>query len=138
MEAKDISFDYIKVGDNFSFNRTWEDKDIVDFSILSGDKNPLHLDEKYAETTSFKRRIVHGMLVSSLFSTFVGMYLPGKRCLYLKQSISFKKPVFIGDTVTAYGVVLSKSESTKILTLSTIIKKEEEIVIEGEAQVQVI
>ena len=138
MEAKDISFDYIKVGDNFSFNRTWEDKDIVDFSILSGDKNPLHLDEKYAETTSFKRRIVHGMLVSSLFSTLVGMYLPGKRCLYLKQSISFKKPVFIGDTVTAYGVVLSKSESTKILTLSTIIKKEEEIVIEGEAQVQVI
>lgn len=138
MTPRDLSFDDIKIGDTATFSRTWVEKDIQQFAELCGDKNPLHMDESYAKTTQFKQRVVHGMLVGSLCSTLVGLYLPGKHSLYLKQDFSFKKPVFIGDTTEIFGIVVSKSESTRIIFLSIIIKKEQEVVIEGNASVQVI
>lgn len=138
MKASDLTINDINVGDQSSFDRTFSENDVQVFSELSGDINPLHTDEKYANTTAFKKRLVHGMLVGSLCSRLVGMYLPGKRCLYLKQTLSFKRPVFIGDTVKVCGKVISKSEVTKILTIIINIKKGEEIVMEGEANVQVL
>lgn len=138
MKAKELSFDEIKVGDTDSFSRTWTEEDIIAFAKLSGDHNPLHTDDSYAKGTQFGQRLVHGMLLGSLCSRFVGMYIPGKNCLYLNQTLSFKKPVFIGDAVEVVGTVTSKSESTKILSISIIIKKGEEVVVEGEAKVQVI
>lgn len=138
MKANDFSINDIKVGDKASFTRKWTDEDVQIFSNLSGDNNPLHLDDEYAASTSFKKRLVHGMLVGSLFSTLVGMYIPGKRCLYVDQKISFKKPVFIGDTVEASSVVLAKSESTGVLTISMKIKCNDEVVVLGEAHVKVI
>ena len=138
MEAKNLSFDEIKVGDTVSFTRTLSEKDVNTFAELSGDLNPLHTDTAYAETTIFKQRIVHGMLTASLFSTLVGMYLPGKKCLYINQSLFFKHPVYIDDTVAVYGTVIAKSEVTKILTLSTVAKKGDVVVLEGEAKVQVL
>ena len=138
MDAVDLSFDEIKVGDTASFSRMWTEEDVTQFAELSGDKNPLHRDEGYAKTTAFGQRLVHGMLLGSLCSTLVGMYLPGKKCLYLSQTLVFKKPVFIGDTVGVTGVVTSKSESTKILSVSIVMKKDEVTVVEGEAQVQMI
>lgn len=138
MEAKDLAIDDITVGDNASFDRMFSEKDVEVFSELSGDTNPLHMDDVYARATSFKQRLVHGMLVGSLCSALVGMYLPGKRCLYLRQTLSFKKPVFIGDTVTVFGRIIAKSETTKVLTIAIHIKKGEDIVLEGEAYVQVL
>lgn len=138
MDTKDLSFDEIKVNDSASFSRTWTEKDVAIFSKLSGDANPLHMDDAYARTTSFGRRLVHGMLVASLCSRFVGMYLPGKRCLYLSQTLFFKRPVFVGDTVSVFGSVIAKSEVTKILTISMVIKKGEEVVVEGETHARVL
>lgn len=138
MSPRDLSIDDINVGDTAEFERTWSDSDVADFARISGDINPLHTDDEYASTTKFKKRLVHGMLLGALCSTFVSMYLPGKRCLYLKQDISFKKPVFIGDTVKISGKVVAKSSSTGILTISINISRDIDIVATGEAHVQVI
>jgi 3-hydroxybutyryl-CoA dehydratase len=137
-EVKDLSMDDITVGDISSFSRTWTEEDVLSFSKLSGDINPLHLDESYAQTTQFGRRLVHGMLVASLCSRLVGVYLPGKRCLYLGQTLLFKKPVYIGDTITVTGTVMSKSIATKILSISISMTREGEEVLAGEARVQVL
>lgn len=138
MNARELSFEEINIGDTDSFSRTWTEEDVIAFANLSGDNNPLHTDDSYAKGTKFGQRLVHGMLLGSLFSRFVGMYIPGKNCLYLSQSLIFKNPVFIGDEIEVIGKVISKSESTKILSISIIMKKGEEIVVEGEAKVQVI
>ena len=138
MKAKELSLENIKVGDEVSFNRVFTEKNIKDFAKLSGDKNPLHLDKKYAAQTKFKQRLVYGMLVGSLCSTLVGMYLPGKKCLYLGQTLIFKNPVFIGDELTIYGIVTSKSVSTGILEISISIKKQNTEVVSGLAKVAVI
>ena len=138
MEACDISFDELRVGDTATISRTWSEDDVMVFAQLSGDENPLHMDAVYADTTQFKNRLVHGMLVGSLCSTLVGMHIPGKRCLYLTQSLSFKKPVFIGDTTEATVLVTAKSESTRVLGLSLTITCRDSVVIEGEAQVAVL
>jgi acyl dehydratase len=128
----------IQIGDTASFDRLWKEEDILTFAALSGDTNPLHMDDEYAQTTQFKRRLVHGMLVASLCSTLVGMHIPGKRCLYLSQSLFFKNPVYIGDTVTITGTVTAKSLSTKIVSIAISIRRGEEEVLEGEARVQVL
>jgi acyl dehydratase len=138
MEAQDFALEDIHVGDTASFSRTWTEEDVLSFAKLSGDVNPLHTDSIYAETTQFKERLVHGMLVASLCSTFVGMYIPGKRCLYINQTVSFKKPVFIGDTVVVTGTVIAISNATKIVTISISIKKGDEEVLVGEARAQVL
>lgn len=138
MKPKDISFENIFIGDSAFFERTLSDEDVRTFALLSGDMNPLHLDEEYAKTTKFKRRLVYGMLLGSLCSALVGTYLPGKRCLYLRQTLSFKKPVFVGDTVIIHGTVKTKSMSTKIVEILISITKNGEEVVEGMATVQMI
>ena len=138
MNSKNLSIDDIKVGDSASFSRVFTEKDVDTFAGLSGDFNPLHTDEEYAKTTKFKQRIIHGMLVGGLCSTLVGMYLPGKRCLYLGQTLSFKKPVYISDKLTIYGSVVYKSIATKMLDIKISIKNEKEEVVSGMATVQII
>jgi acyl dehydratase len=138
MEAKDLLLSDIAVGDTAMCSRTWEAGDVARFAELSGDGNPLHMSEVYAETTRFSQRLVHGMLVGSLCSQVLGMQLPGKRCLYLQQNLTFKQPIFIGETTTLTATVLSKSESTQILSIGIVIKKNDSIVIIGEALVQVL
>jgi 3-hydroxybutyryl-CoA dehydratase len=138
MKLNEFTFDEISVGQVEKYSRIWKEEDIISFASLSGDSNPLHLDNEYAKTTQFKKCLVHGMLVASTCSTLVGMYLPGKKCLYLSQSLVFKKPVFIGDTTETIGTVIAKSFSTKIITLHIHIKKGEELVTEGEARVQIL
>lgn len=138
MTPRELAMDDIHVGDTASFSRTWAEEDVTSFANLSGDTNPLHIDKDYAATTVFKKRVVHGMLLGSLCSRFVGMYLPGKRCLYLHQTLAFKKAVFINDTVDVVGTVTAKSEVTKILTIAISIKRNEDVVMTGEAHVQVL
>ena len=138
MKPKDLSINDIKIGDSATFSRIFTEDDVNNFAELSGDFNPLHMEEKYAETTKFKHRIVHGMLVGSLCSTLVGMYLPGKRCLYLSQTLSFKKPVYINDKLFVSGNVLNVSISTNVLEIGISIKNSKEEVLNGIAKVQVI
>lgn len=138
MEARNLTFADISVGDTASFERIVSSEDVHAFAQISGDKNPLHSDPVYAETTLFKRPIVHGMLLGSLCSTLVGMYLPGKRCLYLSQTLAFKKPVYAGDTVVVQGTVVAKSISTHVLTISISIQCGKEEVVGGSAMVRVL
>jgi len=138
MEARDLQLKDITVGDTSSFERTISEGDIAAFAEISGDYNPLHMDAKYAAQTSFGRPVVHGMFLGALCSSFVGMYLPGKRCLYMSQSLQFKKPVYAGDTVIVTGTVRSKSVATRVLSISISIRRDEEEVAVGEAQVQVL
>jgi len=135
---KDLTLNMIKVGDTASFERAFSDDDVRTFARLSGDENPLHLDDTYAKTTKFGRRIVHGMLLGGLCSALVGMYLPGKRCLYLGQTLTFKKPVFIGDLVTVSGTVVSISASTRIVEIEISMRTKDGEVASGTATVQVL
>mgnify|MGYP002641342811 CR=1 FL=1 len=124
----------IKVGDSASISKSFSDADVRKFAEISGDKNPVHLDDDYAAQTQFKKRLVHGMLAASLISAVLGTELPGEGCIYLSQSINFRAPVFIGDTVTATVTVIKVREDKPIVTLETVCKNQDDVVvIEGEA-----
>ena len=131
-----LDFAEIKIGMEKKFTIEITESMIENFANLSGDYNPLHMDEDYAKTTSFKKRVCHGMLLSSFFSKLVGMYLPGQNALYLAQSLKFPKPCFINEKVTIAGKIISKSESTQIITLkTTIVNESGEYLVDGDAKV---
>ena len=119
----DFTLDSIKVGQKQSFYQIITESLIDDFAKISGDYNPLHMDQKYALNTSFEKRVCHGMLLASFFSKLIGMYLPGKNALYFSQSLQFRSPCFIDDEVFVEGEVLEKSNSTRIITVKTTIEK---------------
>ena len=124
----------IKVGDSASITKSFSDEDVRKFAEISGDKNPVHLDDEYAAQTQFKKRLVHGMLTAGLISAVLGTDLPGEGSIYLSQSINFQAPVFIGDTITATVTVIKIREGKPIITLETICKNQDDlVVIKGEA-----
>lgn len=126
----------LKVGDSASRTKTITDADVQDFARASGDTNPVHLDEDYAATTRFGRRIAHGMLTGSLISAVLGNDLPGNGSIYLGQEFKFKAPVFIGDTITATVEVTAYREEKRIATLKTTCTNQDgAVVLEGEAVV---
>jgi 3-hydroxybutyryl-CoA dehydratase len=96
-----------ETGQHVTFTKTFSEEDVRHFIEITGDVNPLHVDESFASKTQFGRRVLHGMLTASILSTMVGMFLPGKGAIYRSQTIHFLKPVHIGDTVTAHFVVRS-------------------------------
>lgn len=120
----------ISIGDSESFDVLIDEEKVSQFIRLSGDDNPLHTDISFAEKKGYKKPIVHGMLLASFFSKLVGKYFLCDDNLYLSQSLNFKKPVLIGETVTISGIIRSKSESLKILEIATIVtnNKNEEVV----------
>ena len=128
----------LKVGDTASVTREITDHDIQTFAILSGDRNPVHLDESFAQTTRFGRRIAHGMLGASLISAAIGTQLPGTGSIYLSQTLKFLQPVYIGDTLTVRITVQKVREEKSIVTLETVCENQNsETVISGEAVVLV-
>jgi 3-hydroxybutyryl-CoA dehydratase len=137
-KLSEYSFDEIEIGLNHNFEIIITKKLIEDFAKISGDFNPLHMDEQYAKKSKFGRRICHGMLLSSFFSKLIGMYLPGKNALYFSQNLNFMEPCFMDDKIFVRGEVIDKSESTRMIKIKTTIKNEEEkLLIEGIAQVLV-
>ncbi len=124
----------IKIGDSASISKTFNDADVRSFAEISGDKNPIHLDEEYAAKTQFEKRLVHGMLTAGLISAVLGTELPGDGRIYLSELINFRAPVFIGDTISAKVTVVKIREEKPIVTLETICKNQDDVVvIEGEA-----
>ena len=111
--------------------------DIEAFADLSGDRNPVHLDEAYAAATSFKGRIAHGMLSAAYISAILGMDLPGPGAIYLSQNLAFKRPVRIGDTVLARATVIAIDTDKARVTLKTECLVNDKVVIDGEATVMV-
>ena len=132
----EYSFNEIEIGFKKNFEVTITEPMLSDFAKLSGDYNPLHMNEEYASSTSFKKRVCNGMFLATFFSRLVGMYLPGKHALYFSQSLNFINPCFVGDKITIEGKVVDKSVATKIITLKTTITNESsERIIDGEARV---
>ena len=128
----------IKLGEKASITNKFSEDDVRLFAKISTDTNPLHLDEYYAANTIFKTRIVHGVLVGSLFSSIIGTILPGEGSIYLSQTYSFKKPIFINEAVKAEVEVTNIREDKPIITLKTICYNSKgEIAIEGEAVVMI-
>ena len=129
-----MKFDEIEIGQKAEYVRTITEHDIELFAEVSGDLNPVHMDEKYAKNTMFKGRIAHGMLSVSFISTTLANQLPGPGTIYLKQEVFFKRPVRIGDTITTQVEVINKNEEKKRLSLkTTCLNQQEEIVVTGEA-----
>jgi len=125
-----------KVGYSVQLTKTFGDAEIEKFAELTGDRNPLHMDEAFAAGTRFKRRIAQGILSASLISTCVGMHLPGTGAIYLDQTLRFVKPVYVGDTVTLTATVSHIREDKPLLRLATIWTNQHgQKVIEGEAHV---
>ncbi|MDG4717647.1 MULTISPECIES: MaoC family dehydratase [Thalassospira] len=127
----------LEVGLSASYGKTVTETDIVMFAGLSGDTNPVHLNEEFAQTTMFKGRIAHGMLSAGFISTVLGTRLPGPGTIYLSQNLQFKAPVRIGDTVTARVVVRELIPAKKRAILETNCYVGDTCVIAGEATVMV-
>lgn len=139
MEIANIKFEDIKIGDSAEFEVTLTFDDARNFAKLSGDFNPLHLEAEFAANTQFRKPIIQGMLLASLFSRLVGMYLPGKKALYMSQTLVFRNPVYFGDKLFVSGKVTAKSESARIIKILTVIKNEkEQIVLDGEARATIL
>ncbi len=126
----------IQVGDSASMNKVVTDQDVRTFAEISGDRNPVHLDDDYAATTFFKKRIAHGALTGGLISAILGMLLPGPGTIYLSQTYNFKAPVYIGDEITARVEVIAYRGDKRITTLKTeIFNQHNVLVLQGEAVV---
>jgi 3-hydroxybutyryl-CoA dehydratase len=130
-------FEEIQIGMSASFAKTVTEADIMAFAGLSGDFNPVHINEEFASQTMFKGRIAHGMLSVGFISTVLGMKLPGPGCIYVNQSLKFKAPVRIGDTVTARVEVISTVPEKKFVVLKTSCTVAGKTVIDGEATLMV-
>ena len=125
-----------KIGDSAQLSKTVKDEDIRIFAEVTGDKNPLHLDDEFASKTIFKRRIAHGILTAALISSVIGNRLPGNGTIYLSQTLNFLAPVYVGDEVTAKVEVLQVLKEGKRLRLKTqVINQNGTVVVDGEALV---
>ena len=116
-QLSNYTYDEITIGQTASHTTKVTDKDVRLFAAVSGDVNPVHLDEAYAATTQFKDRIAHGMLTGAVISAAIAMNLPGPGTIYLGQSLRFRAPVKIGDEITVQLEVTDKRDDRKFVTL---------------------
>lgn len=129
---KPAQIDDFEPGQHVTFTKTFTEDDVRRFIEITGDVNPLHVDDSFAASTKFGRRVLHGMLTASILSTMVGMLLPGPGAIYRAQTITFLRPVHIGDTVTAHFVVRSVDRARHRLQIDSWIENEAgERVLEG-------
>lgn len=129
--------DDLEVGMSASYSQTISEADIKQFAGFSGDRNPVHLDEEYAQASRFKQRIAHGMISSSFFSALFGTKLPGEGCVYVSQSLKFRKPVYIDDTVTATVIIERIEKEKRRVFFNTYCKVGRQKVITGEAEIYI-
>ena len=130
-------YEEFRVGDRATFAKTITDAEIALFCGISGDTYPLHIDEEYAKTTRFGRRVAHGMLTASLLSTVNGAILQRPGGLYVAQTLHFRRPVFIGDTLTASSEVVELLPEQRRLRCKTrIVNQRGQLVLDGEAILQ--
>lgn len=136
-ELNGYRFEDLKTGMSATFSRTITETDLRNFSGVSGDTNPMHLNEEYAKQTPFGNIIVHGMLTASLISTVVGTKLPGPGCIYLSQTLKFIAPVYVGDTVYAVATVTELIPEKHRVVLTTQCFVKDKVVVDGEALIKV-
>jgi 3-hydroxybutyryl-CoA dehydratase len=138
MTAQKVTyFEDLQVGQEATLSKTVSEADIVAFAEVSGDRNPVHLDAEYAAKTMFKERIAHGMLSAAYISAVFGMKLPGPGAIYISQSLNFKAPVKIGDTVVTTVKVAELLPEKKRARFETVCAVNGKPVLVGEAQMMV-
>jgi 3-hydroxybutyryl-CoA dehydratase len=130
-------YEAFRIGDTATFSKTITDADVLLFAAVSGDNYPLHVDEEYAKTTRFGRRAVHGMLSASLASTVVGLVLQKPGGIYIEQALRFRRPVFLGDTLTATAEVIELIPAERRMRVHVrIINQHGKVVVEGDGLLQ--
>ncbi len=138
-EGIQMKFDEIHLGQEAHYERIITEEDINNFAAVSGDNNPIHLDEEFAKKTIFKGRIAHGILSVSFISTTLASKLPGPGSIYLKQEVTFRKPVRIGDKITSVVKVINKDNEKNHITLkTTCLNQKNEVVVDGKAVVLIL
>ncbi len=130
-----IAFEDMHIGQTASIGKTITEADILLFAAVSLDTNPVHMNAEAAAASIFKERVAHGMLSAGLISAVLGTQLPGPGTIYLAQTLQFRRPVKIGDTVTAMAEVTALDAEKKRATLKTVCTVAGKVVIEGEATV---
>lgn len=124
----------MKIGDTASMAKTVTEYDIYQFAGVTGDFNPIHINEEYAAGTFFKGRIAHGMLSAGFISAVIGTKLPGTGCIYISQTVNFKAPVRIGDTITTTAEVVELIvEKNRVRLKTTCTNQDGILVTDGEA-----
>ena len=136
MEAlENITYDELNIGDSATYTRTLTEEELVLFAAVSGDVNPVHLDKEYASKSLFKERIAHGMWSGALISAALATVIPGPGTVYLEQSLNFKRPVKLEDTLTIKLTVLRKEERNRVVFECEVINQDADLVVTGEAKV---
>lgn len=130
-------FEDLSEGMSASFGKTITESDIYTFAGVSGDTNPVHVNEEFAKTTMFKGRIAHGMIGAAFISAVLGTKMPGPGCIYVSQTLKFKAPVRVGDTLMATVTIKKLIRDKKFVECETVCTVGEKKVIDGEAIVMV-
>lgn len=132
-----MTFQDLKIGQTASVQKTFSEADVTAFAGVSLDVNPIHMSEGYAKNSIFGKRVVHGMLTSSLISAVLGISLPGPGTVYLGQELRFLAPVYLGDDITATVEIIELREDKKIVKLNTTcVNQDGKTVISGLATVK--
>ncbi len=132
-----LAIEEIKEGMEVSYSQTITDADVKSFAGISGDYNPVHMSDEYAEKSRFKKRIAHGLMSASYFSALFGTKIPGPGCVYVSQSLQFKRPVYLGDTVTATVIVKEIDLNKRRVFFRTVCTVKNKTVIDGEAELYI-
>lgn len=123
------------IGDVACLSRKVSEEDIMAFAQITGDTNPVHIDNEYAAQSFFGQKVAHGMLGSSLISAVLGTELPGNGTIYLSQTLEFKKPIYVDDTITAKVEIVELLEKNRCRLHTCVINQNDELITDGEAVV---
>lgn len=133
---ENLTFDEINIGDFRFFSKTLTEADLILFATVSGDVNPVHLDNEFAEKSIFKERIAHGMWSASLISATLATVIPGPGTIYLNQSLSFRRPVKLNETLTVTLTAKSKNLEKQTIVFDCLVKNQDDkTVVSGDAEV---
>lgn len=137
IELGSIPIQDIHPGMTVSYSQTITESDVKAFASLSGDFNPVHVNEEYADNSRFKGRIAHGLMSAAFFSALFGMKLPGPGCVYVSQNLSFRRPVYVDDTVVAEVEVTEVNLEKRRVFFKTTCKVGSKRVITGDAEIYI-
>jgi 3-hydroxybutyryl-CoA dehydratase len=132
---KIVPIEEISVGDSAEITKPMSLEMVAAFAGISEDFNPVHLDAEYASKSRYKAQIIHGLMASSLFSGLFGTQLPGEGCVYKSQNIRFKRPIYVGDEVTARVEVVNVDINKKVISFTTRCLVNGKVMIDGESEI---